>query len=109
MDLIKDTKFIYDKLGDAVSRDIFVNRLAYSLTGHLQSLRNVINTIPCGREVGEKLSQAVAEKRKICIFGVGSWGNSVLTSYADISFSCFIDNDPKKSGKAWGGGTNITF
>ena len=93
-----EIKLIYDRLADTVSQEVFINRLAYSLTGNIGSLRNVIKTFSGGREFIEKLNQAVIANRKICIFGGGIWGKSIVDSNPDIDFYCFVDNDLRKCG-----------
>ena len=55
--LINDIQLIYDKLADKISREIFINRLVYNLTGHLESLRSVIRSSSGGREFIDKLNQ----------------------------------------------------
>lgn len=102
-----EIQLIYDKLADTISREIFINRLVYSLTGHLESLKNVIRTSPSGREFIEKVNQAISEKRKICIFGTGTWAKSILISYPDVEIFCFVDNDLNKCGKSLGGGMPV--
>ncbi len=47
----KEIQLIYDRLDATISREIFINRLVYNLTGHLESLRNVIKTLSGGREL----------------------------------------------------------
>ncbi len=94
-----DIQSIYDRLADEISREIFVDRLSYSLTGNLGSLRRVIKTIPSGREFLERLDEAVSAGRKICIFGSGIWGKSILESNPDVKFFCFVDNNIDKCGK----------
>lgn len=102
---VNEIQSIYDRLADKISQEIFINRLVYNLTGNIDSLKNVIKTCPIGRTFIDKLNQAIAAKRKICIFGTGIWGKSILDSYTDIDFSCFVDNDFDKCGKNLGGGT----
>ena len=55
---VKEIQLIYDKLEDTISQKIFIDRLVYNLTGHLESLRNVIKTFPSGREFIERLNEA---------------------------------------------------
>lgn len=104
-----DIQLIYDKLADSLSREVFINRLVYGLTGNIECLRNVIKTFPSGREFIDKVNSAIVAKRKICIFGTGIWGKSILNSYPDIDFFCFIDNDLSKCGKRIGGVSVIHF
>lgn len=94
---------IYDKLADEASQEIFVNRLVYNLTGHLESLQNVIRSSSGGRKFIDELNQAVVAEWKICIFGTGIWGKSILASYPHIAFYCFVDNDANKCDRRIGG------
>lgn len=107
--LINDIQLIYDKLADKISREIFINRLVYNLTGHLESLRSVIRSSSGGREFIDKLNRAVTAERKICIFGTGIWAKSILVSYPDIAFYCFVDNDANKCDRRIGGVPVIHF
>lgn len=106
---VNEIQLLYDKFADTVSREIFINRLMYSLTGNVESLRNVIKTFFTGREFIEKLNQAVTAKRRICIFGTGIWGKSILSSYPDVDFFCFVDNDLNRCNKRMGGVPIIHF
>ena len=108
-DFMDEIHLIYNKLADTVSREIFVNRLVYSLTGRLESLKDVIRTAPGGRELIESLSLAMSLQRKICIFGTGIWGKSIFESYPDVNFFCFVDNNRNKCGKKMGGIPIIHF
>lgn len=104
-----EIKQIYDRLADTISQEIFINRLAYSLTGNIESLRNVIKSFSGGREFTEKLNQAIVAKRKICIFGTGIWGKSIIDSNPDIEFFCFVDNDLRKCRINRGGVSTLHF
>ncbi len=107
--LTEDIQLIYDKLADETSQEVFANRLAYNLTGHIESLRNVIKTFAVGRAFMEKINQAIDAKRKICIFGTGVWGKSIIDSNPDIEFWAFVDNDLNKCGKSLKGIPVIHF
>ncbi|MDE6847163.1 MAG: FkbM family methyltransferase [Lachnospiraceae bacterium] len=108
-DFMNEIKLIYDKMADTISQEIFINKLVYSLTGHVDSLKNVIRTYPSGKDFIERLDQAIIAKRKICIFGTGTWGKSILNSYPDVNFFCFVDNDLSKCGRKIGGLPVIHF
>lgn len=99
--VMEDIWLIYDKLADDISKEIFINRLAYNMTGDRKWIKNVIKAGGgYGKEFLEKINWAVAKDRKLCIFGSGAWGKNLLDSYPDIVFSCFIDNDIKKCNKS---------
>lgn len=101
---VNDIQLIYDRLGDEISQEIFINRMVYNLTGNMKSLRNVVRTFSRGKEFLEKINQAVEAKRKICIFGIGIWGRSILNSNPDVNFYCFVDNNRDKCKMDEGGG-----
>lgn len=82
-------KTVYQLLGDDLSREVFENRLLYSLTGNMKFIRNVVCTIPRGREMYERLKQSSREK---VIFGAGSVGKRLVRVYEDIRFDCLVDN-----------------
>lgn len=73
--VMEDIQLIYDKLADDISKEIFINRLAYNMTGDRKWIKNVIKAGGgYGKEFLEKINWAVAKDRKLCIFGSGAWG-----------------------------------
>ncbi len=82
-------KTVYQLLGDDLSREVYENRLLYSLTGDMKFVRNVVCTIPSGKEMYERLKQSSREK---VIFGAGSVGKRLVRVYEDIKFDCLVDN-----------------
>lgn len=81
---------IYGLLGDDLSKEIYENRLMYSLTGDMKFIRNVVCTIDIGRETYNRLRTSSQPK---VIFGVGSVGKRLVRIYEDIRFECFVDNN----------------
>lgn len=107
---MEDIRIIYNKLGDEISKEIFINRLAYNMTDDKKWIRNVIKTGGgYGEEFLEKINRAIDEGRELYIFGAGAWGENLLDSYSDIGFSCFIDNDIEKCNKNVKGLPVISF
>lgn len=87
---INRIKKIYSLIEDDVSKEIFENRLMYSLTGDARFIRNVVSTMDIGKSMYEKIKGA---ERPIGIFGAGSVGKRLVYVYDDImNFQCFIDN-----------------
>lgn len=80
---------IYKLLGDDLSKYIFENRLMFSLTSDVKFIRNVVCTIDICREIYERMKSI---KEKVGIFGAGIVGRSLVHTYRDIEFECFIDN-----------------
>lgn len=81
---------IYSQLQDDLSREIFSNRLLYSLTGDRSYLNNVIRK-SC---VYEKILQRVMEaKGKLVIYGAGEWGQMFYDFFRTYrEFACYIDS-----------------
>lgn len=83
---------IYAHMGDNYSKDMFGNRLLYSLTGDNQYIKKVIKMTKEGTEFYQKLED---EKRKKVIFSAGIWGQEIARSYPDVKFECFVDNNTR--------------
>lgn len=81
---------IYGLLGDDLSKEIYENRLMYSLTGDMKFIRNVVCTIDIGKEIYSRLKNSSQVK---VIFGAGSVGKRLVRVYDDIEFECFVDNN----------------
>lgn len=92
MDYIKDITQTYNLLGDKESKEIFANRLLYSLTGDSGYIRKVI----CTKQVCKEAYQKMKTAKQIGIFGAGDIGRHLVKVYDDVNFVCFIDN--KKAG-----------
>ena len=82
-------KEIYESLGDELSKNIFENRVMYSLTDDTRFIRNVVCSIDKGKEFYERLKANTQIK---VIFGAGSVGKRLVRVYNDIKFECFVDN-----------------
>ena len=99
----KTIRDIYGRIQDDSSRDIFSNRLLYSLTGDSRFMLSVIEKTPEGGEFIARLRDG----RKKLIFGAGNWGREILATYTDVRFECFVDNNAK--GSLCGGLPVISF
>ena len=82
-------KRIYEHLGDDISREVFENRLMYSVTGEPRFIRNEVNTMPIGKKVLDRL---YSYKGKMVVFGAGSMGKGILRTYNDLPIVAVCDN-----------------
>ncbi len=89
VDWVENIKTIYEKLMDDTSKEIFANRMMYSLTEDHKYIANVVKLTELGKEIHEKL---VSGNEKKIIFGAGIWGKNIYLAYPNIPFECFIDN-----------------
>lgn len=101
-----DIRKIYSRLADTETKEIFANRLLYSLTGDTQYIKKVICTTLEGNEFCRKLQEC--SKKKV-IFGAGIWGREIVNTYKDIKFECFIDNKITSQSQFYHGIPIISF
>ncbi|BBF44128.1 methyltransferase FkbM [Lachnospiraceae bacterium KM106-2] len=87
-------KQIYNHLADEKSREIFENRVLYSITNKPEFIQNIVLEIPEGQEFFSRLKKASSET-ELVIFGAGFWGTSIISATKDYAWKCFIDNNPK--------------
>lgn len=103
-ELLNNIKMVYSYLEDDISKDIFVNRLLYSITGDLRYIdvmvrNNVKEFADSGININsnaikDKVKE-VAETKKIVIYGAGQIG---LELYREIGeyITYFCDRDIEK-------------
>lgn len=90
-------KNIYDHLGDEVSKELFKARLMYSITGDVRWVREMVYTIPEGRDFLDKLKKVSDEGGELVLFGAGARGNRIYQLFPSIPWKCVVDNAPKAS------------
>lgn len=86
-------KKIYEKMADERSRQIFVNRLLYSITGSPSYLQNVIRTSRKGELFITELEQASGGR---VLFGTGIWGREIFQAFPDAGWTFWTDSNPQK-------------
>ena len=84
------TAQIYDKMVDDISRDIFSNRLLYSLTGNQICLRNVLLHTAGGKKLNDLLHET---GRDIYIYGAGIRGKRLGDLFPDVAWRGLIDRN----------------
>ena len=80
---------IYEHLQDAASREIFVHRLNYSVTGEKEHLIDMVRMLPEGKRLYSLPTQ------KSYIFGAGYYGKQAR-KFLPMEWMGFIDNDNQK-------------
>ena len=83
---------IYDHLQDEESKNIFLHRLNYSITGDDSHLREMVRMRPESRQFYS------IPRQKAYIFGAGTYGGKTKR-FLNMEWMGFIDNDNQK----WGG------
>lgn len=85
---------IYHRLGDELSKEIFKNRLMYSITGDSKWVYENVKSAKGGLPFLEKLDQCAAVGQ-IVIFGAGVWGKDLYQVTKAYPWKCFVDSNPK--------------
>ena len=93
-EIIDTCNEIYKRLQDEISKEIFENRILYSLTGDMKKLHNVIFSTVEGKYIKKLLMTG----EKNYIFGTGTWGQVMIDTYPGC-WQGLIDNDDAKNGK----------
>ena len=87
--MLQTVRNIYAHLGDEESKEIYANRLLFSLTGDRSYMTRIIKNT----ELYQNLRQILTEdKRDKYIFGIGQWGKIITDLFWEFGFSGIIDN-----------------
>lgn len=85
-------KKIYKNIPEEESKEIYENRLLYSMTGDVSFIQKIISRTPEGRTLFSKLD----EYSEFVLFGCGIWGRNILEVYQNYNWKYAFDNSPKK-------------
>lgn len=93
-DMMRQIREIYGHLGDGISKDIYADRLLFSLTGDKSYMLHIVKNTALYQNVYEKF---VSDKREKYIVSAGQWGMIVADLFWEFGFSGIIDNYKKGS------------
>lgn len=100
--MIEALRDIYSRLGDALSRTIFIDRLDYSITGENSRLEKMIDGAVRSRKEWKDFCGLLEEKARqydLYLFGAGIWGRTLHQETKErTGWKGVIDNQP--AGKA---------
>lgn len=92
VDLLKK---IYMRLGDEESKEMYKNRLLYSITNDSRWIFENLKLVQEGKKIIEKIDECVACKC-VCggsvLFGAGARGKSLHKMLKKYPWKCFVDN-----------------
>lgn len=83
-------KKIWDSLQDKQSKDLYLSRSLYSLTGEDDYLVSQIRNMSVAREL-TKYIRDNSFKKKV-IFGAGTWGQAIIRYFSEFKWACCYDN-----------------
>ena len=111
--MFADARFIYERLADEESRDIFINRLLFSVTGDWKYPRNIVGKYLRGYHsdkifigMDENIRELHLETgKKYVIYGAGMFGGQVFHVLQREGYEviAFCDTDGGKQGQKYCG------
>lgn len=96
----KNIRDIQSRMQDDKSKDIFENRLMYSMTSDPRYMRRVILDTDIGERLYSKILAESVQKKDIYIYGAGRRGKRLVGLFPEIEWKAFIDE--KKIGSYQG-------
>ncbi len=91
---------VFDHFQDDESRELYITRSIYSLTGDRDVLREQIRSMDVAKLLLRRV-KGLDKGKKIALFGLGEWGTAVYDLFPELNITYFIDN--KKAGSLWKG------
>lgn len=89
---------IYKYIGDRESKEIYANRLMYSLTDDYEYIVSIVKNTEFYRRLWCIFHD---DSRQKYIFGAGTWGKRIIELYREFEFAGFIDSHIKGQYKEW--------
>lgn len=96
-------KEIYIHLQDDISKQIFQNRLMYSLTDDGHYIDEIIENLLQKSRVDDLIKKAEQVKEKLIIYGAGNDFMLLSRLYPNLSCVCLCDKDIHKQKTRWNG------
>lgn len=87
--MLTDVQTVYTKMADDVSREIYTNRLMFSLTKDCQYIRNVVLTNSYGKYLYDQIQKHSNDS--IFVYGAGTRGERLVKMFPEIKWKGFID------------------
>ncbi len=100
--MLEEYARVYGMLGDEISRDIYLHRINYLVSGDYRYIKEMItayipNLKPLGGKTMEELRAALPEDRQIVLYGAGALGRELLPQWEhDGRFLGFCSRTRKK-------------
>ena len=89
-------KGIYQHLSDDISKEIFKNRLMFSLTDDTKWVFENLYWVSGGKAFLKDMESHAASGEMV-IFGMGIWGIDFYKITSSYPWKCFVDSNPKVS------------
>ena len=96
--MIEKIQYMYSKLGDALSKEIYMDRLCYSITHDNRYLEDMIGRTVRNQEEWKGFCQSLIVKAvdsKMYLFGAGVWGTILYNETKKfLQWQGVLDNHP---------------
>ena len=93
-----DVRYIYSRMGDSLSREIYHDRLRYSATRDLCHIEHMVETTVRSNPQWERLCtrlKKTAMQSRMYLFGAGKWGNILFRETSrSVPWIAAIDSAP---------------
>lgn len=93
---ITNCEEIYSVLGDERSKEIYENRVMYSLTGADKYKRRIVKLSGVAKEFIQKMEKY--KNKSILVYGAGKRGEYLVNGF-DYEYKCFIDKNKNGGNK----------
>lgn len=94
-------KCVYDKLSDELSKELFMNRIMYSLTSDYDFIIKLTRLTPEGKQLSSLFQSFSgsehAPKKRLIIYGAGGWGSSIQKTFPDVKWDLYCDKKASSS------------
>ena len=94
MFMVQLASAIYDRLQDDISKEIYINRLAYNITNEYKYFRKIYDCL----DITSVLLEILRTKKKLVVFGSGTYGDILVKAFHEFPWVAYIDNDKEKWG-----------
>lgn len=81
---------IYDRMQDEISKDIFVNRILFSVSRDLKYVKNIVDISSNSIKMKEMIAKYQSQPK--VLFAAGKWGRKFQYCFSDMKWECFVDN-----------------
>lgn len=91
--LMEETNIVYNTLGDDISRNIYENRVMYSLTNDYKYIKNIVIDNLEYKKLKNIMDKNIKDNKKMFIYGAGIWGEYIYNCFSEIKWTAFVDKN----------------
>lgn len=96
-DLYTRINNIYNHIADKESKEIFINRFLFNISGNYNYLRELIRLTDLAKNVSSTLKQYAKKGKQIILDGARQGGKSLFEVFPEIEWACISDSSGSSS------------